>query len=422
MRSICLLSGLAALLFVMPVAGQDTAPAPANAPAQTQASAAQAPADQSSPAAAQAAASAPAPTPLPSPSMTAPLSMAAPSRTFGAGPFGTLDIGGIVSGIGLVQSNHIPGDETDQWDISNAQIFLQKTTGWWQFYLQAGAYNLPSLGTPFTRTINALPDFYGAMPTAYLKLVKGNFNLEVGELPTLIGAEYTFTFQNMNIERGLLWNQETAISRGIQVSDTFFKKLTLTASWNDGFYSNSYNWISGEASYAINASNTLAFVAGGNFGQTSYSTTATPYLQNNGSIYNIIYTYSHGNWMINPYYQYTFVPEKANIGILNSGSTSGGALLVNYNFKHGVSLAFRPEYISSSGTGANPEDLNLLGYGAGSGAFSFTITPAYQKDGFFLRGDFSIVDAHDFTAGDAFGSAGLDGTQTRGVVEAGFIF
>jgi len=28
------------------------------------------------------------------------------------------------------------------------------------------------------------------------------------KLPTLIGAEYTFTFENMNIERGLLWNQE----------------------------------------------------------------------------------------------------------------------------------------------------------------------------------------------------------------------
>ena len=38
-----------------------------------------------------------------------------------------------------------------------------------------------------------------------------------------MGAEYTFTFQNMNIERGLLWNQETAVNRGIQVNQALGK-------------------------------------------------------------------------------------------------------------------------------------------------------------------------------------------------------
>jgi hypothetical protein len=51
-----------------------------------------------------------------------------------------------------------------------------------------------------------------------------------------MGAEYTFTFENMNIERGLLWNQENAINRGIQVNQTIGKSASL--SWNDGFYSN----------------------------------------------------------------------------------------------------------------------------------------------------------------------------------------
>ena len=120
-------------------------------------------------------------------------------------------------------------------------------------------------GGAVPKTTDTLPFFYGPLPVAYLKLVKGNFNVEIGELPTLVGAEYTFDFENMNIERGLLWNQENAISRGVQVSDTF-KKLSLTVSWNDGFYSNVYNWITGSASYAFNSSNTLAFVGGGNVG------------------------------------------------------------------------------------------------------------------------------------------------------------
>src|SRR5262249_26523492 len=105
------------------------------------------------------------------------------------------------------------------------------------------------------------------------------------------------------------------------------------------------------------------------------------------------------------------------LGIPKTGSTDGGALLLNYNFKHGVSLAVRPEYITSSG-------LNLLFLGTGSSAFAFTVTPTYQKAGFFLRGDLSVVDARNLTAADAFafGALGTKTNQLRGVVEAGFMF
>jgi hypothetical protein len=376
--------------------------------------------DSSGQAPAQAPASAPStPQPLPTPSMTAPLSTAAPPHTFSAGPFGTVAITGILSGIGLAQSNWIPGDKPSHWDLSNGQIFLQKTSGWWQFYLQAGAYNMPALGFPFVRTVDTLTGFYGPLPVAYLKLVKGNFNVEIGELPTLIGAEYTFTFENMNVERGILWGQENAISRGIQVSDTF-KKLSLTASWNDGFYSNVYNWITGSAAYAFNSSNTLSFVAGGNVGQTTSTSAATPFLQNNGQIYNVIYTYSHESVTVTPYWQYTRVPANPALGIANSGSTNGGAVLLNYNFPHGVSLGVRPEYLTSSGNAVT--GLNLLGYGGGSGAFAFTVTPTYQKSGFFLRGDLSVVDLRNATPGLEFGGLGANGNQVRGMIEAGFMF
>ena len=83
----------------------------------------------------------PAPAPLPTPSITGPL-QAAPPNTFDAGPFGKLSVNGIVSGMGLWQGNHVPGDDPTQAALSNGQVFLQKTTGWWQFYVQAGAYNI----------------------------------------------------------------------------------------------------------------------------------------------------------------------------------------------------------------------------------------------------------------------------------------
>jgi len=39
-------------------------------------------------------------------------------------------------------------------------------------------------------------NLYGPVPVAYLKLQAGkNTSILVGQLPTLIGAEYTFTFE-----------------------------------------------------------------------------------------------------------------------------------------------------------------------------------------------------------------------------------
>jgi putative OmpL-like beta-barrel porin-2 len=359
-----------------------------------------------------------APTPLPTPSMSAPLSTAAPAHTFDAGPFGTLSVTGILSGMGLVQDNWVPGDKSSHWDLSNAQIFVQKTTGWWQFYFQGGAYNIPDLGLPYLSTNKTLSNWFGPLPVGFVKFVKGGFSAEVGALPTLIGAEYTFDFENLNIERGLLWNQENAVNKGIQLNEAY-KKVTLSFSWNDGFYSNRYTWLSGSFAYALNAANTISFVAGGNAGATKYTTFASPII-NNSAIYEVLYTYAHGNWYIEPYWQYTNLPKNNNVGVTTATSTDGVALLFNYNFKGGISVALRPEYITSSGSLTNGA-VNLL-YGPGSNAFSFTFTPTYQKGGFFLRADLGVVDARSFTPGDAFGALGTKGTQTRGAIEAGFMF
>jgi len=133
-------------------------------------------------------------------------------------------------------------------------------------------------------------------------------------LPTLVGAEYTFSFQNMNVERGLLWGQENAVNRGIQLNETY-KKWTLALSWNDGFYSNRYTWLTGSLAYAINSANSVAFVGGGNAGSYTKSTLATPLALNNSQIYNLIYTYTKGKWVLQPYLQITDVPTNAKIGI-----------------------------------------------------------------------------------------------------------
>jgi len=359
----------------------------------------------------------PAPAALPTPSITGPL-QGLPPAIFDAGPFGKVAANGILSGMGLWQSNHIPGDDSTQAALSNGQVFLQRTDGWFQFYLQAGAYNIPALGVSFLATDKTVTDLYGPLPVGFLKLAPGkNTSILIGELPTLIGAEYTFDFENMNIERGLLWNQENAISRGIQLNQTM-GKFTASVSWNDGFYSNRYTWITGSLTYT-NGPHALSVVAGGNYDKTAFQTLATS-VQNNGSIYNVIYTYTKGAWIIQPYFQYTDVPTNLKIGITNGAATQGEAILLSHAFKHGFSLAGRGEYISSTGSAAQ-KSVNLM-FGPGSAGASVTVTPTFQYGGFFFRGDLSWVNASSITPGDAFGSTGMNSNQFRAVGEIGFIF
>ena len=413
------LIGALTLTAILPLRadGQEASPNPA--------AASTAAAPVTVPAPAQAAASAQANTPpppavssaLPTPAMTGPLA-ASPPLIFEAGPFGKIAVNGILTGYGTWQGNHVPGDDNTQATLSNGQVFIQKTDGWFQFYLQAGAYTMPAMATPFLAADKTLTNFYGPVPVGFLKLqVAKNTSILIGALPTLIGAEYTFSFENMNIERGLLWNQENAVNRGIQVNQTM-GKFTASLSWNDGFYSNRYTWLSGSLAYA-NGPHSLAFVAGGNYGQTAYQSVATP-VQNNSSIYNVIYTYAKGPWLVQPYFQYTNVPTNQKIGIVKGASTTGGAIMVNRTFKHGFSLPVRWEYISSSGNAAQ-QAVNLM-FGAGSAGTSVTVTPTFQYGGFFFRGDLSWVHAINSAPGDAFGAAGMNQNQPRAAAEIGFIF
>ena len=358
-----------------------------------------------------------APSPLSTPAITGPL-QAAPPITLDAGPLGKLDLDGIVSGIGVWQGNHVAGDNPTQAALSNGQVFIQKTTGWWQFYVQAGAYNILALGTPFLATDKAISNLYGAVPVAYVKLAPAkNTSILIGALPTLMGAEYTFDFENMNIERGLLWNQENAINRGIQVNQTL-GKFTASLSWNDGYYSNRYSWLSGSLTY-VSGPHSLSFIGMGNLAQTAFQTLATP-VQNNSVMYAAIYTYTKGNWIVQPYYQYSNVPTNPNIGVAQGASTQGGALLLSHTFKHGFSLAGRGEYIASTGSAA-ANSVNLM-YGPGSASWSITLTPTFQYQRFFARGDLSFVRATSITSGDVFGPAGTNPNQPRGVLEVGFMF
>ncbi len=376
-------------------------------------------------AAAPAAPAAPAANPMSTPTMSGPLVANPQPLSFPAGPLGPVYFNGAITGLGLFQTSAETylGDHTAQFDISNGLVSLQNTSGLFQFFAQAGVYSFPALGTPYLHADRTTGNFFGPVPVAYGKLVPNDaFSFELGKLPTLIGAEYGFTFQNMNIERGLLWGQEPIVSRGIQGNYTY-GPVAFSLSLNDGFYSGDYDWLSGSATWTIDKINTLEVVAGGNFSRnpvfkaltTPPFTVVIPTAQDNSTILNLIYTYSNAPWTITPYFQYTHVPASATLGLTNS-DTYGAAILASYQITDNWSLAGRAEIIGSSG------GTNLLGYGAGSGAFSFTLTPTWQRGIFFARADGSVVSAWSTTPGDVFGSSGTTKTQGRIVLEGGIVF
>lgn len=375
--------------------------------------------------------------PLTAPSYAGPLTQNPDPIHADLAGLGTVYLTGAVSGLGMVQSNpygavftpsgKLLGRDLDNtFDLSNGFAIIQKIDGPVQFYAQVGAYSLPALGVNYHQTQRAGQAnsyFFGPLPEAYLKIAPvDNFSVSGGNLPSLIGNEYTFTFQNMNIERGLLWNLEPAISRGVQANLTT-GPVAWAVSVNDGFYSSNLSWITGLATWTINPSNTLAFAAGGNFdGNTKTNSVAAPYVLNNSTVVNLIYTYNAAPFTISPYFQFTDNGHNAAItGATKDAQTWGGAILANYNINDNWNLAGRFEYVASSGSlvdgSANP-----LGFGPGSSAYSFTVTPTWQSGIYFARLEGSYVNVSDPAPGFAFGKSGNSKDQARFLIEAGILF
>ena len=384
--------------------------------------------DQPSPAAstppAAAAPAAPAPAPAPYPSMGPVLANNPTPASFDAGPLGKLIVSGVFSGL-LMGTDH-PGfdfwdgkeNKSFQADFTNGLVTVQKADGPVQFVIQAGAYSFPTVGSGYIKGSDTPEATFGFVPVAYVKIAPNSmFSFEAGQLPTLIGAELPFTYQNANIERGLLWNAEPLISRGLQANFTD-GPWAASLSINDGYYSNEFTTVSGLITYTFKNTDTLTVAGSGNtsvnFKTVGFSPVfATPTGQQQGQIYDLIFTHNMGPFVITPYVQYSTVPNDVVTGA--SASEWGFAVIAKYSFTPEFSVAGRAEYETTNGA------YNML-FGPGSNAWSLTLTPTYQKGIFFVRGEVSYTSVGSGTPFDMLGPVGLDTNQTRGLLEAGFIF
>ncbi|MBU3656453.1 MAG: porin [Rhodocyclaceae bacterium] len=337
-----------------------------------------------------------------------------------------------VAATGLVghQTNPTPGNNQTISDLSNAQVLIEKLEGPIQLFAIAGSYSIAELSAPYVRSSKLPNDTWGYLPAGWLKIPGGeNFSVLAGKLFAIGGLEGTFSYENTNIQRGLIWKQTSSVTRGVQFDyhdDNIYAGIAIT----DGSYSNKYNWLGAQINYEIDKTNAVTVSWNGSLSANALQTDSTPLLQNNSQISTLIYSYKSPYLTLSPYVQYSYVPERPSIGILGSASTQGIALLATYrlfpldengNPPHvNVSIPFRYEFIRSHGN-TYTSDNDLL-FGPNSSAWSATLTPTYQVGMYFARLEASYVRAINATPGAAYGYSGTANNQARFLLEAGILF
>ena len=124
-------------------------------------------------------------------------------------------------------------------DLSNALLTFSKNTGQLQGSVTVGPYAFPVVGQTINPTTQqgANVSLYGYVPAYDLAYVpNGNVTVSAGQLATLLGQENGFTFQNFNIQRGLVWAAEPTFSRGVRVAYAN-GKISGDLEYDDGYYS-----------------------------------------------------------------------------------------------------------------------------------------------------------------------------------------
>lgn len=344
---------------------------------------------------------------------------------------GAWSVQGIATGMSFRQTNPTAINSTSYSGFSNAQALIQKTSGPVRLLVQTGLYSIPMLGVSYLRAQPNTETSFGYLPQAYVSIAPDqHWSLAVGKIPSMGGVEATFTYQNVNIQRGLLWIQTNSVSQGVQLNFAD-GPISAAATWNDGAYSGVYNWIGGQLGWQASQQSAFTLSWTGSLSGNARNTSATPLLQNNSQIGNLIYQYTDDAWTITPYLQYTYVPERTDIGIMGSSGTFGVAMISTYHVtpkingvapKHHMSVPMRLEYQSSHGNSAVAGNSAGLMYGPGSSAWSATVTPTMQWNKLFARAEFSYVKVFSPLAESAFGANGLNNNQVRIMLEAGLLY
>lgn len=313
-------------------------------------------------------------------------------------------------------------DENARTDLSNGLLIFAKNTGWFRFGVTAGVYAFPVVGQALNPTVqaNANTALYGYVPSYYVAFAPNdNVTVSAGQLATLLGQEDGFTYQNVDVQRGLVWNAEPAFSRGVRVQYTQ-GKFTGDLEYDDGYYSGNHRAFEGLVGWAPTGSTDLqfAFIAP----QSNTPGNITTVIANKTE-YDVMLTQQIGKLQLLPYALFIASPAQSALGYAANESATGLAFLADYAPSARFSVGARYEWIANHSDAADTSlNADFIGYGSGSRAATFTITPAYRVNLFFARAEFSTVNAISARPGLAFGALGTGSLQTRFLLETGVQF
>ncbi len=326
--------------------------------------------------------------------------------------FGSFNLSGALSSY-VISSDNKTDDKKTRFDIGSAILSISKTAKPFGFTIYGGAYATPVLGAGLSKT-TTYTNYFSAIPIAYLEYAPiDGLSVQVGKLPTIIGFESPFTYQNNYLQRGLIWNMQPVINNGVRILYTQ-EKYFLKAGINDGFYtlSTTHPKMAFEGSLGITPIKdfSLSF----NFlipdKSSKPNDTATP---SNKREFNILSTYTINNLSLGLDLVYVEAPKDDSAGVTEKSKASGGALHLSYSFTQDFKISSRIEYFKDN---TDIGGIDLVGLGDGNKGYSFTVTPMYQKGVVYLKGEFSYVKADkEFTSNNK-------NKQSRVGLEVGFLF
>lgn len=283
-------------------------------------------------------------------------------------------------------------------DVSNGLLNVTINSGNLHANATVGDYSFPTVGFPLVpdNAPGANVQLFSPLPVAALTYnLNSHFSVAAGKFAALLGQESPFTYQNINIQRGLGWNMEPTISRGVQATYTN-GPWTLTLQDNDAYYSGKNRAFEGSIGWSPSSNTSVVFAAiipGANV--PGNPTVAV----GNKAEYDLMYTRTIGKLQLLPYFLWVHSPASSLLGYPNSENAWAGIVMGTWTFDPQCSVAFRYEDVRnlSSASDTNP-NADLVGFGPGSSANSQTITPAYHfSNGGVLRLEYSHVSATGFS-------------------------
>lgn len=313
----------------------------------------------------------PSPSPTPAASPTPPITAGADFTLFG---FHTNGLSGVDS------------------QISNALVTVNAATGKLHASATAGQYSFPTLGFPIfpANAPGTNTDLYNPLPFAAVRWdFDSHVTLGAGKYAALLGQESPFTYQNLNIQRGIGWEMEPTINRGVQASYTN-GPWTLIAQENDAYYSGFNRAFEGLIGWSPSANTNLQFAAivpGANAGPNPTIAVG------NKDEYDLMFARTIGKLQLLPYFLWVNSPASTILGYTRNESAYAGVLLGSWTFSSDWSVAFRYENAANhsaiTDTSANAD---LIGFGPGSFAQTYTVTPFFHfGNGGAIRLEYSHV-------------------------------